>query len=170
MVRKDSKRFVVSTNIGNARILICHCWKAFICSFIVFFITLVSIIATSWLKLRRSFEMTFWRKKTFGPFDRYCVRDTLQSIFLTFVQHSTRYFARRTNHIETHSDLSLQFERWAVQLNFLTRKTRAFSHFEIVPKWTGNWLHAVSLINNSGGCVIHPILWPNWFFFFCSIL
>lgn len=63
MVRKDSKRFVVSTNIGNARILICHCWKAFICSFIVFFITLVSIIATSWLKLRRSFRMTFWKKK-----------------------------------------------------------------------------------------------------------
>lgn len=130
-----------------------------------------------WFRLSRPADSNWgvrlewlFEKKTFGPFDRYCVRDTLQSIFLTFVQHSTRYFARRTNHIETHSDLSLQFERWADQLNFLTRKTRAFSHFEIVPKWTGNWLHAVSLINNSGGCVIHPIPWPNWFFFFCSIL
>lgn len=62
-------------------ILICHCWKAFICSFVLCFIILASIIAFPF-----RFGMTFWNLLAFRCIRRICVRDTLQSIFLTCVQ------------------------------------------------------------------------------------
>lgn len=55
--------------------------KAFICSFVLCFIILASIIAFPF-----RFGMTFWNLLAFRCIRRICVRDTLQWTFLTFVQ------------------------------------------------------------------------------------